>query len=375
MLLFVSNLKILFWVAASIVALSATSFSPSSTYIGLVGSIVLLIYLSITHKSKNFLKELLFCFLLAAVITSATLNQIEIPLIIKSIKIYIYPLIVLLLLEKLDTKKIRQRDFDFKNFRLISFIFIFAYSFLYVSSDFLKRPDFVYENNFESFFFNLLFFLLVASGRNPKIGDYLLFSLVIVASLSLSGILTSFFVLYYALHETKVLRPILRVIFSFVLVVVGLAAILTISYARGYSHDELILIDRVFFFVVAFNEFMSWDIQPMIFGRLIFGLELSGATCGRMSFYVSQIGACDSAIFHSSILRALIDFGFLGLFFWIYQLMVIGCKISGNLIGRGCFILGVCVNAVSLAGTGSEVFIWPFLLLFLSSTRAGKDCG
>lgn len=256
----------------------------------------------------------------------------------------------------------------FSNFILILLCIYFVY-YGSLSSVGVRRPEFIFENNFE------VTGLCIALVAFNHIQNYnkastffplILLTGVIIFSGSRTGYLCLIITyLDYFFRNNFTFKNI-----CIALVCVGLLSVfLFISNARLSAPLESI--DRFKFLMVLFNEMEIRGIYKSAFGSFPI-LPLSSESCEALRGYPTKFsksgdGTCYAVILHSSIMRNLINFGILGSLaiyvFIFYQIRAVpGLGFSkANIFLAMIFVSGLGISSIN------NNFILLFLVISLSA--------
>jgi hypothetical protein len=255
----------------------------------------------------------------------------------------------------------RKEIIDGQKFSEIVSFFIKAFFIVYTLelSLGIERPTLFFENNFEMVL--LLFGYLYSRKFGPGVNiDDLLILFLVLFSGSRSILLGYIIIIMYKLTlQTWAIRLI-----GFALVLITVS-----SYIVAFNHRILTLsdpqgVDRFIFSLLAYREMISSSWETWLVGKGPFE-PVNTEICDRLEYYrrfFLDDKLCHSSIFHAQILRALRDYGLIGLvssFFlcWIYLKRI---SISGMHLAVG-FAL-VLVSSASISGLGNSFLMYIALL-------------
>ena len=249
----------------------------------------------------------------------------------------------------------------------ISFLVKYLYSIMF---GFTLRPGLFTENNFEIMFLLLLFIAKRHFEHRYILQDYFLLLIIILLSGSRSAILCMLPLAWFdkfgnKFHSKLIKLPVL--IFAFIL---GFSVI----YFRmgGLTIEQ---IDRIRFLFVFLDEIHEWSVWQYLFGNTPI-TPLSTENCESLIYYSSLFSnvsnnLCFSVVFHSHLLRTIIDHGILGLIFiymYTYKILVL------SLFNRDYIfmILSILfINGLSVSSLNS-VFA-AFGLMILITLDSGQE--
>lgn len=244
--------------------------------------------------------------------------------------------------------------------------FLAALTFKYSYHVFLgisDRPGLLTENNFELMFF-LCLFILTASLRPMYIYELILVFFVVAISGSRSAALG--LVVVVLILNIKVQGPAKK--FSalikpvMVFICIGAFFFVFLSRLGGFSISSF---DR-FFFLLRFLdevEYRGWF--NFIFGSGLL-TPLQDQVCADLDYYKSLFsfsgdGSCYSVIFHSAMMRILIDHGILLFLIFLYHIYFL-LKGSIGIRNSTAFVALIIVNSLSVSSVFSVFFAWAFFL-------------
>jgi hypothetical protein len=258
-----------------------------------------------------------------------------------------------------------QEIFKITKFLTLALLISYSYQFFLIES--FGRPYLITENNYEIGLLTLLFVTCIQISTREellKLGKWIpLLIGVGVLGQSKSGTFSIVVVvLFYVSREYKfnASTPL-----KFLLLISSASlSFFALSFLRGISLSGT---DREYFFYIFRDEIFGRNIFESIFGNGILQ-PLSTDSCTALIYFALQLipngnGVCYSVIFHSFILRLIIDFGFFGLIFCfvalvkIYQRKTLG---AGTLF----FIAIIVINSISVSGLNNPYIALPTLIYF-----------
>lgn len=242
-------------------------------------------------------------------------------------------------------------------------------------SGFTSRPFLFIENNYELLFISILmlgmYWNSIHENRVFSFRWLIIYVVVSVASLSLSGVLMATLVTFYiARKQSKydLERWLALTLFGLVAFLIFLT---TVFYRINLSKS----IDRLYFLNLFMMEMHERGISSWFFPSLYIK-PLSTYTCsGLTPWYklfneIEQL-SCFSVIFHSFILRAITDFGIL---FFLTVMSLFYRKLRSSLDKEFArMLIGIILlNSLSVSGFNSS-FCFLGLLIVILQKRSVLD--
>jgi hypothetical protein len=258
--------------------------------------------------------------------------------------------------------------------KLLSFFIFLAYFTQVAIQNNTSRPFLLTENNYELALLCMLYLINILYLDNKSYARFrkwiVILVVIAVLSASKSGnisllvVLTGF--VYRERKDGKVTG-----IQIFGLTFLGFISIYLLSATRGL---ELTGTDRERFFNLFLREFSERSVFTNTFGNGALQ-PLSSDNCSSLLYFALQLlpdsnGLCYSVVYHSFILRVLIDFGFFGLLVCLASLTAIyweKCRDQSVYF----FLAIIFVNSVSVSGVNNPYVALPTLLLlvFVSTSQ------
>lgn len=252
--------------------------------------------------------------------------------------------------------------------KILLVLALIKYLIVGLQSSFHLRAGLMTENNYElALFCGLLMVSWGEMGRR-RIGYLAVLGVVVALSASRSGVVAFAVTLAYLLWVSRWHNKIAK---SYVALITLLIAALGVAVVFSDRLGPDGRIDRLNFLEVFWHETSAWG--PL---QWAFGAEpvttLSSSGCSRLSFYSALLssegdGSCYSVILHLFVLRAIFDFGIVGLVlsFVAIGLILRQARVSPKLIAA---LLAVAVtNSLSVSGINNLFVIMPIALAVLLS--------
>lgn len=272
--------------------------------------------------------------------------------------IYLFVLVMMIGCQKFDIKYYER----FYNILLIAFLFKYIAWSLLVNN----RPGLFAENNFELMFLLLYSLGLYSTKGSLSGGQFFLFGLIFILSMSRSAIATLIAIMFILSFRGISVKSFLYLFFA--TAVSAVSAFFVLARFSGGLES----IDRFVFFQQFIFSIGSWNWYNFIFGTII-QEPLPTFVCNNLSFYETLFSdydsnICYSVIFHSFVLRLVYDFGLLGLLIVMLLLFyVIRSMHSPKVALCGCVI--ILLNGFSVSSLNS---VYGFLGLFLLIVAPGN---
>ena len=242
---------------------------------------------------------------------------------------------------------------------------LFQYSWTKFNLGITSRPTLFIENNYEVALFSG--FLIVSYFSNRGFNEkfrwvwFWIYFEVMLLSGSLSGllllILISIFVGFQ--KETGSRR---KFIFGVFMLLLSFGSLFWVYSSRNVT---LTRSDRYYFLEIFFQEMGLGNVLHWFIGNIIIR-PLEVDSCNALTYYVRQLsedlqGACFSVTFHSFILRTIVDFGIVGLFFAFFALTKsLNREVPSSL--RKLLVAIAFLNSLSVSGPNNIYVIFPFLM-------------
>jgi hypothetical protein len=251
-------------------------------------------------------------------------------------------------------KKILPKDMFYNFYRFLFILFIIKYIIGFAQGR--HRPVLFFENNFELMLVSLLFYLYNdLKGKVSALHQGFLI-LIFILSKSISGLLILSFVLIMV-NKKYIVRKFYIILPSAIMVFM---AGLYVIKDRLNGQLDFTQNSRFKFLNAFLNEIQDWNFFNYLFGAPRIS-QLSNEVCSKLGYWQSLFsysgdGSCYSVIFHSYILRAVFDHGFLGvifIFYFVYSIL----KRAGYSHNTGLTVLGIIViNGLSVSSFNSVYF-------------------
>jgi hypothetical protein len=269
-------------------------------------------------------------------------------------------------------KQFLSKETFYRFYKFLVIIFILKYFIGFVSGR--HRPTLFFENNFELMLLSLLFYLYNnLKGKVSGLHQIILI-MIFIFSKSISGLLTILFVLAMV-NKKHIIRKIHLILPSAIIVFISVLYVVKDRLNGKLDFTQNV---RFKFLNVFLNEIENWEFSNYLFGapRIT---QLSNLACSRLGYWQSLFsysgdGSCYSVIFHSYILRAIFDHGFLGFIFISYFVYSI-IKRSGHSITTALTVLVVVIiNGLSVSSFNSIYFALGTLFYLIINKNDEVHC-
>jgi hypothetical protein len=241
------------------------------------------------------------------------------------------------------------------------------------------RPGVFTENNFELILIIGLAYLASATSKHPGV---MFAGLVLVVMMSGSRSAMGALMVAYAFRFMKLGS---RELFLHVTGLAVLVIIVSRSLAARMENRTLREIDRLEFFRVFRYESQDWSVTNWLFGTMPL-TELSAGSCVQLAYYSQQFGfagegSCYATILHSYLLRAVFDYGLVGLAL-VYSAVWLLLRWSGVTIKDRIAILGIVTASAFSVSAFNSSFVAILLAICASHapplaetlSRAASSC-
>lgn len=234
-----------------------------------------------------------------------------------------------------------------------------------------ERPALLRENNYEiALFCGMLVVTYPHLGRH-RIWYVLALAASVTMSGSRSGIVTLIVAVLYLIAVSGILRH--PIVAYGAVIAVGVLGYIAVSLFEARSSGWQ-AIDREKFFSAFLADTESWDLWTWLFGTHPIS-EISAASCSTLSYWANNLGidadgsdgSCYSVVFHAFLIRAVYDFGLLGLIlaFGLLWFILRQARVDRRLT---LVLLGIALaNSASVSGPNNVYVMFPFAFAILTA--------